>query len=186
MPVESPPGDYVDARTQPAAAHPENPVDAETLRMTFGLSSRALAANLDGFTHEEALAQPPGGGNCVNWIVGHIVVHRNHMLRALGVASVWDASADARYDRGSEPVTGAEGAQPLDALRGALDRSREALLGAFDALTPEQLAAEPEAASGSATGPLGRRLALLIAHEAYHAGQVSMLRRVSGRPGAIR
>ena len=161
-------------------------MDAETLRSTLGLASRALAANLEGFTHDEALAQPPGGGNCANWIVGHIVVHRNHMLRALGAEPVWGAEADARYDRGSAPVTGAEGAQTLEALRDALDRSRDRLLAALDGMTDERLAAVPEAASGSATGPLGRRLALLIAHEAYHAGQVSMLRRLSGRPGAIR
>lgn len=161
-------------------------MDAETLRSTLGLSSRALGVNLDGFTHEEALAQPSGGGNCVNWIVGHIVVHRNHMLRAMGAQAVWSAELDACYDRGSEPVTGAEGAQPLDALRDALDRSRDAVLAALAATTDAELAAVPEAASGSATGPLGRRLALLIAHEAYHAGQVSMLRRASGRPGAIR
>ena len=161
-------------------------MDVETLRQMLSLSTRALGVNLDGFTHEEALAQPPGGGNCVNWIVGHVVVHRNHMLRALGAEPVWDAGIDARYDRGSEPVTGAEGAQTLDALRDALDRSREALLAALEATTDAQLAAVPEAASGSATGPLGRRLALLIAHEAYHAGQVGMLRRISGRPGAIR
>lgn len=161
-------------------------MNAETLRSTLGLSSRALAANLDGFTHEEALAQPPGGGNCVNWIVGHIVAHRNHMLHALGAEPVWGPEIQARYDRGSEPVTSAEGAQTLDALRDALDRSRERLLAALVATTDAALAAVPEAASGSATGPIGRRLALLIAHEAYHAGQVSMLRRVSGRPGAIR
>jgi len=161
-------------------------MDAETLRHMFGLSTRALGANLEGFSDEDALAQPPGGGNCANWIVGHIVVHRNHMLRALGAEPVWGAEADARYDRGSAPVTGADGAQTLDALRDALDRSRERLLAAFDTLTPEQLAAEPDAPSGSVTGPLGHRLALLIAHEAYHAGQVAILRRVGGRAGAIR
>jgi uncharacterized damage-inducible protein DinB len=161
-------------------------MDAETLRSMLGLSSRALFANLDGFTHEEALAQPPGGGNCVNWIVGHIVVHRNHMLRAMGAEPVWGSEIEARYDRGSEPVTGAEGAQTLDALHDALDRSRDRVLMALEATTEAELAAVPEASTAGARGSVGQRLALLIAHEAYHAGQVSMLRRVSGRPGAIR
>jgi len=161
-------------------------MDAETLRHMFGLSTRALGVNLEGFTEEDALAQPPGGGNCANWVVGHVVVHRNHMLRALGREPVWGGAEDARYDRGSAPVTGAEGALPLAALTDALDRSREAVLAALGGVTDEQLAAVPEAASGSATGPLGRRLALLIVHEGYHAGQVAALRRISGRPGAIR
>jgi len=161
-------------------------MDAETLRHMFGLSTRALGANLEGFTAEDALAQPPGGGNCVNWVVGHIVVHRNHMLRALGREPVWGADADARYDRGSPPVTGAEGALPLAALTEALERSRDAVLAALGAATDEQLAAAPAEASGSATGPIGRRLALLMVHEGYHAGQVGTLRRIGGRAGAIR
>ena len=161
-------------------------MDAETLRHMFGLATRALAANLEGFTEEDALAQPPGGGNCANWIVGHIVVHRNHMLRALGQEPVWGADADARYDRGSPPVTGAEGALPLATLTGGLERSREAVLAALDSATDEQLAASPESATGSATGPIGRRLALLMVHEGYHAGQVGTLRRIGGRGGAIR
>jgi uncharacterized damage-inducible protein DinB len=109
------------------------------------------------------------------------------MLRALGAEPVWGADADARYDRGSPPVTGADGgAQTLDALRDALDHSHARLVQALGAVTDEQLAAIPEAASGSASGPLGQRLGLLIVHEGYHAGQVGVLRRLSGRAGAIR
>ncbi|HEV7591375.1 MAG TPA: DinB family protein [Longimicrobium sp.] len=161
-------------------------MDAETLRHMFGLATRALAANLEGFTEADALAQPPGGGNCVNWVVGHVIVHRNHMLRALGHEPVWGADADARYDRASPPVTGAEGALPLAALTEALDRSRERVLAALEAATDEQLGAAPVSESGNATGPVGRRVALLMVHEGYHAGQVATLRRISGRAGAIR
>lgn len=161
-------------------------MDAESLRAIFGLATRALAANLEGFTDEDALAQPPGGGNCVNWVVGHIIVHRNHMLRVLGQEPAWDADADARYDRGSAPVTGAEGALPLATLTEALDRSREAVLAALESATEEQFAAAPASAGGSAAIPIGRRVALLMVHEGYHAGQVATLRRISGRAGAIR
>jgi hypothetical protein len=166
------------------AAHPEAALQAELLRHLFGLSTRALAANLDGFTDTDALAQPPGGGNCVNWVVGHVVVHRNHMLRALGQEPVWDADADAAYDRGSAPITAPEGAMSLEKLHTALESSRERLLAALEAASDEQLAAER--VTGSSTAPVGRILALLIAHEAYHAGQVATLRRISGRAGAIR
>ena len=161
-------------------------MDAESIRQMLALATRAMAANLEGFTHDDALAQPAGGGNCVNWIVGHVVVHRNHMLRALGEEPVWGADADARYDRGSPPVTGSDGALPLETLLEALRSSRERLLAALDAGGDERLAAVPDAAGGSATGPVGRRLALLMVHEGYHVGQVATLRRLSGRAGAIR
>jgi uncharacterized damage-inducible protein DinB len=161
-------------------------MDAESIRQMLAFATRMMAVNLEGFTHDEALAQPPGGGNCVNWIVGHVIVHRNHILRALGHAPVWGADDDARYDRGSGPITGPNDALPLDALRDGLERARLALLAALDATTDEALAAVPEGATGSAALPLGQRLSLLMLHEGYHVGQVSMLRRVSGRAGAIR
>jgi hypothetical protein len=157
-------------------------MDADSIRQMLAFATRVMAVNLEGFTHDEALAQPPGGGNCVNWVVGHVIVHRNHMLRALGHAPVWGAEDDARYDRGSQPVTGPGDALPLEALTDALARSREALVAALDATTDEVLAAVPD----GATMPLGQRLALLMVHEGYHVGQISMLRRVSGRAGAIR
>lgn len=157
-------------------------MDAESIRQMLAFATRVMAVNLEGFTHEEALAQPPGGGNCVNWVVGHVIVHRNHMLRALGHPPVWGADDDARYDRGSAPITGPNGALPLEALTDGLERSRQALLAALDATTPEALAAVPD----GATMPLGQRLAVLMLHEGYHVGQISMLRRVSGRAGAIR
>ena len=161
-------------------------MDAESIRQMFSLATRAMAANLEGFTHDDALAQPPGGGNCVNWILGHVVVHRNHMLRALGAEPVWGADADARYERGSAPVTGPERALPLETLLEALASSRERLLASLETVGDERLAAVPADATGSAAAPIGRRLAVLMVHEGYHVGQVATLRRLSGRAGAIR
>lgn len=155
-------------------------MDPELLAFLLSFDTRALLLNLEGVTHEQALAQPPGGGNCVHWVLGHIVAHRNHMLRLLGRGPVWGAELDARYDRGSAPVTGQDGAATLVALTDALERARAALAEAFQAATPEQLAAPV----GSA--PLGQRLVLLLAHELYHAGQIGVLRRFLGLPGAIK
>ena len=155
-------------------------MEPDLLPFLLSFDTRALHLNLEGMTHQEALAQPPGGGNCVNWVLGHVVVHRNHMLRLLGREPVWGAELDARYDRGSEPVTGEDGAASLDALTGALERARVALADALQSATPEQLAARV------GSGPLGQRLVLLLAHELYHAGQISVLRRFLGHPGAIR
>ena len=51
---------------------------AELTRL-FTVNHYALHKNLDGVTPEEALEQPVAG-NCLNWIVGHIVANRNHVL----------------------------------------------------------------------------------------------------------
>ena len=155
-------------------------MESQLLKSMLAFETRAAQANLNGLTHDDALAQPPGGGNCVNWVLGHIVTHRNHMLRMMGRERVWSAELDARYDRGSAPVTGEDGAVPLDQLLDAMERARAALSEGFAEMTPERLAED------AGRGPLGQRLALMLGHELYHVGQISVLRRLLGHPGAIK
>jgi DinB family protein len=156
-------------------------VNPELLTALLAFDTRATHLNLEGLTHADALVQPPGGGNCVNWMLGHIVTHRNHMLRLLGRDPVWGAELDARYDRGSKAVTGkGDGAASLETLLDALERARLALEDAFRAATPGQL----DDLVGSR--PLGQMLVTLLAHELYHAGQIGVVRRYLGRPGAIK
>ncbi|HEX6745843.1 MAG TPA: DinB family protein [Longimicrobium sp.] len=156
-------------------------MESALLQAMLAFETRAAQANLNGLTHDDALAQPPGGGNCVNWMLGHIVTHRNHMLRLMGRGPVWGAELDARYDRGSAPVTDGDGAVPLDQLLEAMERARAALSDGFAEMTPERLAEET-----GRGGPLGQRLALMLGHELYHVGQISILRRLLGHPGAIK
>jgi uncharacterized damage-inducible protein DinB len=151
-----------------------------TLVSAIAFNTRVLHQNLEGLTHEESLFQPPNG-NCINWLLGHIVRHRNLMLDALGAPGVWSAEAQARYDRGSSPITGDEPRTVrLQELRRELDRSGEHLQSAPAELGGEGL----RAPSGAST--LGQRLILLALHEAYHAGQVGVLGRLAGKEGAIR
>ena len=75
----------------------------------------ALARNVnivkmqsEGITHAESLMQLPFQGNCLNWVVGHLALSRDDMLEALGEPPMM-AAKGARYDRGSELLTGDEG-----------------------------------------------------------------------------
>jgi len=61
------------------------------------------AQNLDGMSAEDALLQPPGGGNCANWILGLLVNVHNDLARVLGVEPVWEDPRLARA--GAEPIT---------------------------------------------------------------------------------
>jgi len=50
------------------------------------------------------LTQPPLGGNCLNWTVGH--VHRDEIIRLLGAETVLDGETFDRYNREiPSPVT---------------------------------------------------------------------------------
>lgn len=157
----------------------------DSLKRMFGLSSRAVAANLDGVTHEDSLWQPPGGGNCVNWIVGHLLVHRDRILQALGAEPACPPEMAARYDRGTPPII-ADGPDvvPLETLRELLATSQQRLESALGGADAALLSRELPFYGGTAKAET--IAGTLLVHEGYHAGQLGILRRVHGMPGAIR
>src|SRR5262249_44395986 len=60
--------------------------------------------NAGGLTHEESLVQPVPAGNCLNWVLGHLVATRSHLLRGLGDEPLWDDDDWRRYDRHGNPI----------------------------------------------------------------------------------
>lgn len=154
-------------------------MDAAPALRLLDFSHRSLGMNLEGVTHDESLIAPDGGGNCINWVLGHIVVHRDNMLSLFALPPVLDEATTARYTRGSVPVTGeGDDVQPLEALKDALERTcaqlREAVASSDEAAFAVQLG----------KGTMGDALVVLLGHEWYHAGQVGLLRRVTGH-GAL-
>lgn len=145
----------------------------------FEYNHQTATVNLDGISHEESLIQPAPGGNCINWIVGHIAATRNTAHRLLDLPPVWADAATARYSRGSEPITGSGQAQPLDDLIERYQSSQHVLVAALQSATDEDL-------SRSVGGDrVAAQLAGLSFHESYHVGQLGVLRRLIGRGGAI-
>lgn len=143
-------------------------------------NDRVNARNLEGISHADSLVQPPDG-NCINWMVGHIIVSRDSILRHCGAEPVAPAVVVERYARGSAPISN-DGldAVPLDELRSLMARSSEALLAAFEAVDDATLDGgdDPER-------PPRARIQFLLLHDTYHAGQIALARRIAGKPGAI-
>jgi uncharacterized damage-inducible protein DinB len=139
--------------------------------------------NLEGMSARESLVQPPWGGNCANWILGHLVSVHNELARVLGVAPVWEAPELERA--GPEPIRGAEGAIDWQEMVTRFAESEARIGAALEALTDEEMA---EVISTPAFGdtPRGILLATILFHQAYHAGQLATARRLAGLPGAIR
>jgi len=55
-----------------------------------------------GWDHtEQSLAQPSPGGNCANWILGHLTNVQNGVMQLLGEKPVWKAGSSR--GRGSTP-----------------------------------------------------------------------------------
>lgn len=153
-------------------------MDAQSLARTFSLNHQVIKTNTEGLSHEDSLRYPEPGGNCLNWVVGHIVAARNSILELLGAERIWTKEESAPYARGTKPIPAAD-ARPLAAILADLDRSQERLSSWLERASTEDL----ERAAGDST--VGEKLAFLQFHETYHAGQTGLLRRLLGRTGAI-
>lgn len=155
-------------------------MDSRTLAMLFEAAHSHLHLNVEGITHSDSLFYPLPGGNCLNWVLGHIVWSRNKVLSLLGEAPVWNEKAASCYQGGSKPFADASEAQPLEEILAAFDGSQKTILAALERMTEAGLAAL------HAKETVGQRLAFLQFHETYHIGQLGLLRRLLGKPGAIR
>ena len=153
----------------------------ETALLQLQFCYNVIKANLGGITHEESLYQPTPAGNCANWVLGHIVAIRCEFLPVFGSEPVWDEADCAPYNRHGPPLTQADEAKPLDEIWKALDATQERLRNAVSALTPEMLS---QKSPNDPNKTVGAMLAVLGFHDAYHAGQTGMLRRILGKPPA--
>lgn len=153
-------------------------MDPQSLARTFALNHQVIKRNTEGMTHEDSLRHPEPGGNCLNWVVGHIVAARNSILELLGEDGVWTEEEAAPYARGTKPIAAAD-ARPLASILRDLDRSQERLSSRLQGVSAADLA------RAAGDGTVGEKLAFLQFHETYHAGQTGLLRRLSGKTGAI-
>jgi len=155
-------------------------MSVQALQMLYGINQHALEVNTKDLTHEDSLVQPPRGGNCLNWVAGHIVANRNHILELLDEEPIWGQADYERYKRGSAPVKGAKGAKRFEEIMADFAKSQERIRAGLGRLKDEDLARK----KGDET--VGQSLHFLQFHEAYHVGQAGLLRRIAGKEGAIR
>ncbi len=156
----------------------------DALNLLFGINYDVLKKNLDGVTHEESLIQPEGGGNCLNWVLGHIVATRDYAIQLLNQSPVWDREIAGVYRRGSDPLRDGSNAQPFEKMVADLERSQNRLVAGLSIVSEPELSAP--AADKSVAETVGETLFVLQFHEAYHAGQTGLLRRIAGHEGAIK
>ena len=157
--------------------------DAESLLGWYDINVQVIGMQTDGLTHADSLLQPPVRGNCMNWVLGHIVVGRDRVLKHLGEPPVLEDSEAARYKRGSEAITEDGQAVALDRLLGALEGSQRRFEAALGEITSEGLANPIQTARGER--PLGEYIGGRVWHETYHVGQLELLRQLAGTNDAV-
>lgn len=158
------------------------------LRHLAGIVRQVVALNAAGVSHEESLIQPRPGGNCMNWVLGHLVATYDRSQQIFDREPLAPEGALTRYERGGEPITGTDGASDFAELLGLWDELARNHEEGLSNLTRSDLA---RPAPFSPDGPpregdtVGSLLTTLQFHQAYHAGQLGVLRRIAGKEGAI-
>jgi len=155
----------------------------ELIAHQYDVVYQMIAANLEGMTAEQSLAQPSPGGNCANWILGHMTNVQNGVLRALGEEPVWES--EQLKNAGWEPITGRATAIEWTTMRDRMLGSRERCVAAMSSLSEERMADEVPHPFGGTTSR-GMLLSTLAFHQAYHAGQLGIARRIAGLEGAVK
>jgi uncharacterized damage-inducible protein DinB len=104
-------------------------------------------------------------------------------MRLIGQESVWDS--EQLKNAGWEPITGQTKAIPWETMRERILGSRERCVAAISNLSNEQMADEVPHPFGGSTSR-GQLLGTLAFHQAYHAGQLGIVRRIAGLEGVVK
>src|SRR5688500_13745287 len=121
-----------------STAEPATLSDIQIYQHQAGITQAVIRTNTAGLTQEDSLVQPQPEGNCLNFVVGHLVNVYDKILPLLGQEPVM-GDAVARYERGSPPIVGPAEAMELDELLAAFDTQTDRFQAGLATLTPEAL-----------------------------------------------
>jgi hypothetical protein len=138
----------------------------------FSYTFTLVHAQLQQMTHAQSLLAPPWGGNCINWLVGHLISSRMRALTVLNRSAFWSDAQRSPYRSGSPPLTPTTvGVLPLAQLQHDFRHSQILLLDGLAHCQVEDLGQR----SGYQDTTIGESLAYYHFHEAHHVGQIVYL-----------
>lgn len=134
---------------------------------------------LEAINHEESLLQLPFRGNCMNWVVGHILGVRGEALKLMGLPGTLNSVEEKIYGYGSDPLTDPAKACDLNSMVNRLDETLDKVINGLFSLSPDELDRQVSIWRGPM--PLITALSFFQWHEAYHTGQLELLRQLAGK-----
>jgi hypothetical protein len=159
------------------------------LAQIYEFSYGAIQRNLDGLTHQDSMLSPEPAGNCINWVLGHMVTGRGLVLMLAGAEpSVLTDEEASCYRRGSGDLRDNGNEVDLSRLKSALEETQQRLIVTLQSLSDAALAADvpDKLRRPPLMGTVGEALVRLGYHEGYHNGQIGLLRRMAGKEAAIK
>ncbi len=126
---------------------------------------------------EDWFRKPGEDSNHMMWLLGHVIVHRAHVITSLG--GQWDRSWAPLFARGTQRGDDAQ-YPPVDEMLAAWNDISEQLKTTLRAASKDVL--DQPAAEGppSFDKKLSGTVAFFAFHDTYHTGQLSFLRKWLG------
>ena len=152
-------------------------ITAAEMTATLARNLWVIERQTENLTHADSMLQLPFRGNCLNWVLGHLLDSRDYMLKIAGADTLWDEERGKIYGYNSPAMQADDDAVPMETILADLRTSQESLAAAMAALSEEQLDAPLEEGSDD---NLRERLAFMTWHDGYHAGQTEYLRQLTG------
>ena len=147
---------------------------SDEITQDYAVNTWLIGRLTEGLSHDESLLQPPFPTNCVNWILGHILVSRTESIRLCG-GELWDEALINRYKTDSRPVQdGDDDILHFDDLLKDLQTSQQILADLLSKLSDEEQDELVETERGEK--PRWQHILGLHWHETYHMGQLELLR----------
>ncbi len=156
----------------------------DELLEAFERNLRILHMQTKGLSHADSLLQLPFRGNCLNWVIGHILVNRENILKTLGEKPLLDEAERAFYTQDSEPIfSDCEGSLQLSEMLSMLDESQSRIIIGLERLKDQE---NIEGIQGDEDQPtLSKQIFFSYFHETYHVGQTEMLRQLAGKDDKV-
>ncbi len=150
------------------------------LKKILKIEKELIHQQTNALLQSDTLIQPQPAGNCMNWVLGHLLESQITMLEALGGVSPISRNELNRYGRESDPILGeGEGIFALDTLLNNHDQVHKAILTRLDEMSETDM--EHEIIEHERSMTRGWRVFFLHFHYTYHIGQLEQLRQLAGK-----
>lgn len=143
-------------------------ISKPTLRI-YNANKYCIEKASEGITHDMSVLQHESGCSNMNWLLGHIVYHRDKALRKMGLETWLGEDYKLLYDYDT-PSVNVEEAMQFEKLLAQYFSTHDKYLEIIKGITATD---KMETAS------------FFGFHEAYHAGQMGLLRRILGKPAGF-
>ena len=143
-----------------------------------------IKEQIQGVSNSEMLIQPPNGGNCMLWTLGHLTESLISILGFVGGERPADLADLSRFERGSEPILGSEpGLMTASELMDVYQVLHQAILEKLAPMTDADF--DEEIPGFGRPSRRGWMLFFMEFHHAYHIGQLELLRNLAGHTEKI-